>query len=465
MLHATFDEKTAQAAWFLQHKRRWPLACALALGLSATATSLLFGFGVAAARSSLPESTATFMALKRPLPPAKQNAAPLWDAAALAFAPWTGGNDQNPDMPDSWKNPALYDAQSPVRAYLASNAAAIAAADRAATFPHADWDLDYAKGYGILLPFLAKQRALARLCRTRARIAAFDNDWKEVLAALHTGHTAGVHAAEEPILVNYLVYLAIEDLAANTLIDALAAPRALPDAEIVERLIAFTRHVLRNEPRLSPAFVFERNMGLLALDRFTSGDLEALIALGSPQPSIELAPMFNPLGMNYFSDRATLEASFERSIAWMKRAEADPTITLDHQLLEAAQTRQGWGSMGRIISDQILPIIERCKSTFLVRRARWRAVLVCLLAYRHAHTHGGDWPEQLRDLPLAPDEFMDSCDPSGAPLRYRIDKNGQLSVWTVGADNKDNGGTDPNQDECFVLPAQTKAPSDTKHDE
>lgn len=455
MLHATFDEKTAQAAWFLQHRRRWPLAWAMVLGLSATATSLLFGFGVASARANLPDSTAGVLALERPLMDSTTNAAPLWDKASMAYTRWAGPINDDPDREGAWENPNVYSRGSAFRNYLASNAACIAFADQAAALPHANWDLDYSQGYSILLPFLAKQRMLARLGRSRARMAAFDNDWDEVLAALHMAHAAGQHAGEEPILINHLVAIASNAIVGNALHDVLNTPGARPAEADLDRLLAFARACHEQELHLSESLEGERRFGLMMLDRFTAGDSGAAMAMyGTTSPAFELPPTYNPLGLSYFTDRATFNKYFKRKVARLKRIESDLAGAVDQDLTESDNITQGKDRLAHFFSHQILPTVHRTERSFLNRRAYWRVAIAGLLAFKHARAHGGRWPARLSNLGLAPTEIVDPCDPDGGPIRYRLQADGSLAIWTMGSDAKDNGGPagkNKGQDDAYFL--------------
>lgn len=462
MLHATFDEKTALAAWFLQHKRRWPLAWALVLGLSATATSLLFGFGVAAAKANLPDSTASVLALERPVLDSTANAAPLWDQAGVAYTRWTGPATDDPDREGTWANPNVYSRGSAFRTYLASNAACIALADQAAALPHANWGLDYSQGYSILLPFLAKQRVLARLGRSRARMAAFDNDWNKVLTALHTAHAAGVHAGEEPLLINHLVAVASDAIVTAALLEVLNTPGArLGDADL-DRLLAFARACHEQESPLSESLEGERRFGLMMLDRLTAGDSSAMMAMyGIASPASELPPTYNPLGLSYFTDRATFVEYFERKTARLKRIESDLAGAVDLDQTESDQITQQKDRLAHFFSHQLLPVVHRAERSFLNRRANWRVAIAGLLAYKHARAHDGRWPARLSDLGLAPKEIVDPCDPNGAPIRYRLEKDGSLAIWTVGSDGKDGGGPDgknKGQDDWYFLLKPLESP-------
>ena len=91
----------AHAAWFVRHKRRWPLILNLALGLSIASAGILAGLGVAQAHANLPLSTAAVAALKRPPMDAALNAAPIWDRAASFLAPWRGPRNQDPYIDDN----------------------------------------------------------------------------------------------------------------------------------------------------------------------------------------------------------------------------------------------------------------------------------------------------------------------------------------------------------------------------
>lgn len=79
------------------------------------------------------------------------------------------------------------------------------------------------------------------------------------------------------------------------------------------------------------------------------------------------------------------------------------------------------------------------------RQAALEAVLA-LQAYRRDH---GTYPESLAALRPTYLENIptDPCDPSGKPIRYRRDSANSASVWNIGLDGQDDGGTELEIDE------------------
>jgi hypothetical protein len=85
--------------------------------------------------------------------------------------------------------------------------------ERGARLKRCDWGLDYNDGMGMLLPYLAKARDLARLAVLDARHDFEQGNWKAARADATAIMTLGRHAGRDPIMICVLVRYLIEGLA------------------------------------------------------------------------------------------------------------------------------------------------------------------------------------------------------------------------------------------------------------
>jgi hypothetical protein len=83
---------------------------------------------------------------------------------------------------------------------------------RGAELKRCDWGLDYNDGMGLLLPYLAKARELARLAALDARHDFEQGNWKGGRADATAIMALGRHAGRDPIMICVLVRYLIEGI-------------------------------------------------------------------------------------------------------------------------------------------------------------------------------------------------------------------------------------------------------------
>ena len=98
-------------------------------------------------------------------------------------------------------------------------------AELGATRSHCDWELDNrTEGITLMIPEIQEMRSLARLVALRARLATIDGKTDEAMHWIETGMVMGRHIAQGPILVQYLVGVAIDSLMVRGIEDLIQAP-------------------------------------------------------------------------------------------------------------------------------------------------------------------------------------------------------------------------------------------------
>lgn len=115
------------------------------------------------------------------------------------------------------------------------------------------------------------------------------------------------------------------------------------------------------------------------------------------------------------------------------------SLTEYEQLIAAA--RQPWPQRIQAMSDSMLAMSGVAPDDWdVLQVAGSRVAAVAVAAARYRAEHGSHWPATMSDL--VP-RYLDAApiDPySGEPIRMTLSDSGQLSVYTIGTDRKDDGG-------------------------
>ncbi len=162
-------------------------------------------------------AAATILVFTSPLfayPP--DNAAVLYYRASLTY-----------DANDSMIEKALQCARGripiddEIRAYVHNNKHAIKHFVDADQSPHCDWGLDYSEGLDLMMPQYASLRNIGRIVLAKARMASESGDHAQALDLCLSVHKAGLHIANDGIIISHLVGISLNALANQSLSDIL----------------------------------------------------------------------------------------------------------------------------------------------------------------------------------------------------------------------------------------------------
>jgi hypothetical protein len=406
------------------------------------------------------------------LPPALSNAAPDFIAAANRLtefkAEWQPSRMRMVAPGKArvtWRQPELPSEKEPdlwpfIIAHVEENRPLLAEMATALEKPEMVFNLDYTKGFNLLLPHLVKHKvavnALANAMLVDLRA--------EQPASAHTNLLTAVRVVrrnEEPLLISHYVRVAVGHLAIGATWEALQVP-GWSDGQL---------HSLQTDWQSwdtkrgwLAAMNMERAIGLetFAQCRGNPDMMRVLDALGAASGS------GSPTGASFFHDlfndpkrageRAlalgvaigwTLWFSYDdeqwtlnQYQAWLDGARA----TAKADALELAFTRMAaeskrWENPPKtlILSRMVLPALMNAHKKFAHFEALRRLTVTAIALHRHKLKHG-QFPESLgalvpEFLAEVPRDFMD-----GQPLRYRREPDGQFRLWSVSEDFKDDGG-------------------------
>jgi hypothetical protein len=249
----------------------------------------------------------------------------------------------------------------------------------------------------------------------------------------------GRHAAAEPILVSYLVGIALDHLALAELTDLLprlgANDAALLDSPDVRDLVGRPLDLL-------PALYGEEAFGLSTFAGFADGRMTTHEFMGPDQAGGACENFDVGPGFRVFHLPGDLDG-YRRMMRAFQQLAADREASTNY-----AQTRRRAEALEKSLADRrpgvlsslVLPAITsvfqaRARSETLHRAA---AVLVAATKQRLASGVLPLEPAAFRDTP----PFMLPADPfaeGGKPLVMKRGDNG-LSVYSIGPDGGDDGG-------------------------
>ncbi len=318
--------------------------------------------------------------------------------------------------------------------------------------PELVFDLDFSKGFNLMLPHLQKLRVAA---------TAFTH---AMVVDLHTGQTnsalsnllAGVHLSrryDEPLLVSQLVRIVCAHVAAGATWEALQYP-GWNDSQLHQMQTAWQAWDMRQG--WVGAACMER-----ALASHTFAQCRASPRMLTQLGGTSSGTPFFQLLVNHPSEAAAQAAQFTVGLGWALWFSYDDErwmidanqvwIEGARQVLAADAFAPGQARttaafkpfenppMTKMLSRMILPSLGRTSQKFASLETVRGLTFTAVALQRHRQKHG-KFPASLASLvpeflAEVPRDFMD-----GQPLRYKLQPDGQFLLWSVGEDFKDDGG-------------------------
>ena len=451
----TDPRELARAAWFVQSKRRWPLALAIAFNAW---FGLFAGLNVAGrliAQVRLPESAARREALVSMAPPTipdSENAATLWKQAGEKYVDWwpiqTGPNSwSRPSWNDDfWQQKSFYAAGSKLRKWALDNTATLEIALKAVQMKHCQWNPGYYKS-----PCGNTQMTrggggppdgcgnVSTIFCARALLAAHDNDWDTVYTFLRAS-----------LMLDKLLNNEIDTSTIDAFEASLAICEASPPQGFLKKFAELAREQLKHN------LDFAKEVEDLRIWHLADIDTDSAASENGYNPHSYFYYLsystFYPLdralfqsGMDHFQEEAVLLAQ-NKFVPQRSRAFKTFYTPFRHSRRYFGEEEGfmddsvGWNSTD---SHEMLMGIDVNKETLIARTASWRMVLAGLgtLVYRQAHS--GNWPKTLAQCGIEPELLIDPTSPDANTFKLEVSKEGVLVLkaegTTGGADKDENG--------------------------
>ena len=427
---------------------RWPLIGLIALAVIAAAVTagvlLILDNAVVAQAPYLRLEAANLMQAN--LPPAvadDENAAALHlQAGAAIAADKEFGADGSPI---SCEGDVMREA---VTAFLARHAATLDLVRRAADRDACRFTRDWSRpSIDMILSEVQTFRGEGRLLSLAARRAAAEGRHADALADIIRIQRLSRHAAAEPILISYLVGIALDREALMALVDLLprlgADDAALLDSPKVRDLVGRPLDLL-------PALYGEEAFGLATFAGFVDGRMTTHELMGPDQASgacgnFDLGPGFRVFHLSGDLDGYRRMMHAFQQLAANREASTNYAETRRRaEALEKSLADHPPGVLSRLVVPAVTSVFQtRARSEALHRAA---AVLVAATKQRLAT---GILPLEPAAFD-GPAPFVMPADPlaeASAPLLMKRSDDG-FAVYSVGPDGHDDGGPVPSGEEA-----------------
>jgi len=343
-------------------------------------------------------------------PPAAQNAAPIY---AQAFAALSAEDANSPD-------------------FLAHNQEAVALLLQAADRPLCRYPVALTDGVMVLLPHLGEIRRCATLLRQEAVSQAARGHTDAATTAILAGFRLGRSLDNEPLLISKLVEIASLEQAFDGLQESLNQ-KSFTGAELLRLLTA-----LRDA---EPAVSFRRAMlGERAklVAAFQSSDEKLAEAMAVSGGTAAAAP---PFSLRIYRSGGHLQEDFAFALDFMSKLVALVDLPYPQALDAAAGMKIPTVVDGKIaVSAALLPEPVRFVNKGAEAVARLRLARTVLAVERYRLKHDGALPTSLADVTAELSGGVPEDPFHGQPLRYKELPARGYTVYSVGADRKDDGG-------------------------
>ena len=368
------------------------------------------------------------------------NAAPEYQAAMDNLAPWEGDPEF---LKAAIRGNAQALASPEVQAWLDANRQAMDHFRRATDLEFAGWEMNSADGslLGAVLPHMSSLRQLAyatvldgRLLEAEGNLSAAAGNYMDTFAA-------GTHTGSGPTLIEKLVGIAIQKLAADALMDLQAGDTGgeIDYPDLAQRLESSCRPT---RP-LGESMQFERAVFMDCLQRLYDYDPDS----GSYLLNVAQADDYLSQGRN--ADPAArqeqlwhlMDTGYEQT---RKAGDAFYDGITEAMLLPFPQAQQRMREIEQSVADNpdanplvrlLAPNLRRAHVLHVRAESYGRAtrVIANLRAFRQQH---GVYPESLQAFGGA--DF--AIDPLTArPFRYRLDGD-DFTLYSLGSNGTDEGG-------------------------
>jgi hypothetical protein len=324
------------------------------------------------------------------------------------------------------------DAGSP--SFVADNQAALPLLIQAADRDSCRYPIALTNGLLVLAPHLTKLRTSAALLGQEAVRQATRGNAEAATTAVLAGIRLARSLDNEPLLISKRVQLAALALTCESLLDSLNK-QDLTDAECVRLMAAL--HDAEPAMGFHRAMVGERAILVSVFESSDEGLSQAMAMEGGGA-----APT---MSLRSYRSEGHLEGDFAFALDFMSNLVA--TVALPYpQALDAAATMKVPGYVEATTGKQVFSAMLLPKPAEFVFQgagavARLRISQTVLAVERYRRKHGGTLPDTLADVSAELPNGVPKDPFDGQPLRYRKLPTGGFTVWSVGPNRIDDGGS------------------------
>jgi len=360
-----------------------------------------------------------------------QNAAPLY--VKLALSEYAGGQLETDAQAVMGSSPNDSDWVK-ARAFIDGNPKLLGLVHKIASMPECvvPGRADAPDPAAILFPELAQIRRAARIIAIESAVMAHDGDCVAALKNAAIGFELAKHGYQEPILIGYLVAVAVDAITINSVDRIMVANRANPQvvAAAAGALAAWQPHSLRY------AMSGEVVCAVTELSIIRAGDPSKFADLTGSEENLpatfKLATKSPQSWHDFVDTNGLVVVGYERGVM----DACDDSLPTASKKLADLET-----GIDKLHGDQyplvhvLCPVFSKCadKKAMIEVRVALAQACAAVLAYKSTH---GDYPGELNQaMPTVPVDPFDQ-----QPIRYRPDGGGFV-LFSVGETGKYAGGT------------------------
>jgi len=371
--------------------------------------------------------------------PRENNAAWVYFKAINAYSGLDRGSDlwrlRDAVEQGTWTKEA-----APLDNYLKRNAKALALLKKAAAmrdcyFPpigNVGDTFEDVSPAGLLLPHLSHTRELARFLIVTGKKLEFDGRPAEALATYLLVPRLGYHASRGTMLIHGLVGLAFNRMAMEAIEECLM--RHACDEQTLVRVQAQLAELSTRRPDIAWAMHSEKVCSVQCAEHF----------LRHPElhgGRLTWRLYIRLCGLTRKEWHAIVRRDVEEFWDITDRHVRMPLREYLHSDAQEELSRKVRARSDRGPANIMIllgPAIWSSRIIYARDDLYW-AVLDVEIAMPRFKARHGKYPGTLDELKLL--MLSDGIDPfSGEPLKYRLEKDGSFTIWSVGEDLKDNGG-------------------------
>jgi hypothetical protein len=284
-----------------------------------------------------------------------------------------------------------------------------------------------------LMPQFGTLRSLARLFTVSSWVELTADNPQLAATDIETALALSDAAVSQPLLIGFLVRLAMVEVAIQPVWAGLAE-RRWPETELA-RLEARLAQV-NSVAELERCLQGERAFGLASLI--------AVSARRGPEPSLaseEFMPLYRALRWwpraFLYRNQINLARAYQE-VLLEPLDPAGPSVTVA-TYTEAHSSRYGSPRPYNFFAATLLPALDKAGEQAAASQVTISLARVAIALERHRQAHG-EYPETLEDL--LP-RFLETLPPdpvNGGPLHYRRDTPDRFTLYSIGLNQQDDGG-------------------------
>jgi len=373
--------------------------------------------------------------LAKPLPPASENAAPIYEdlIKTLKDSPLSK-EDEILDTYGGQTHPSPADTQEAAAA-LARRQDLVTIAHKAAAIPKCVFDRPWASGdiVSIPLPELAKVRQATRLISTESQVMAHHGQAMAAIRNMSLGFRLAHHAESDGVAISLLVRMAIELITLKGLQKIMITSngdgqvaRAAADAINKNWTPLQISPIVRRETGFEISIIEQlRESGPKGLANIAASDYKSQAEALAGTPDSDWNDILNRSGMYLLVELNKIGKAADLPY---------PTAFAREKKLEAAQDEEPQSPRRLVCAVLLLKTSDLVtKRAMIIATARATRAGAAVLSYRAAH---GSLPATLSSamssVPVDPFDLK--------PMRYRREGDGFV-VYSTGPTLEYDGGT------------------------